>query len=271
MKRIIYTLTAVFSAASAVLLIADYITYISESGKFSFILYRDPLIAVLLGLCVLSVVQLKKHTPGIILVFCGYVFISSSEGFGYGLIGCDYFGTLLLMAAALTPAVYELWRYGMAARQEPKAPGQGRWRWLVTAAIVVTAYRVLPFIMETVIGNYDSLDNFLGNRTADIMGICALICFVIFCGLMNRRTSALYRMFFTGCILFDAVQTVFPSYGFLSHNFPPEKTGVIFVLFYVIYVLFILLILLHAFLTRRDGLLPQEIADSAQQSETPAA
>lgn len=270
MKRIIYTLTAVFSAASVVLLAVDYIVYFNEIGEFHLTFYRDPLIAVLAALCVLSVVQLKKRTPRLILVLCGYVFTSTSLGFGYGITSYGYLGTLLLMAVALTPAIYELWRYGMAARQEPTARAQDRWGWLLTAAIVITAYRVLPFMFRTVAGNYDSIDNFLGNRTADIMGICALVCFAVFSGLMNRRTSALYRTFFAGCILFDAVQTLFPSYGFFSELLSSGLLRTIFVILGGLYALFILLILVHAFLTRHDSLLPQEPAYDAPQVETPA-
>lgn len=271
MKRIIYILTAIISAAAAVLLIIDYIAYINESGKFSFILYRDPLIAVLLGLCVLSIVQLKKHTPKIVLVFCGYIFIASSLMFGYGYIGYDYFGTLLLIAAALTPAVYELSCHGMLVRQEPKRSGQGRWPWLLTATIALAACRLLPLMFQSAVSRSDTLEDYLGSYTTDVMGIATLVCFAVFCGLMNRRTSGLYRMFFTGCILFDAFQTVFPLYGYFSNLPSPEPVRTMFVFIEALYALFILLILIHAFLTRRDGMLPQGCTDITPQSETPAA
>lgn len=271
MKRIIYTLTAIFSAAAAALLIIDYIIYVIESGEFYFNLYRVPLIAVLLALILMSVIQLKKHTPGVILVLCGYVFIASSGIYSY--LGVNYLEVLLLMAAALTPAIYEFSHYSMMVLQEPKANGQGRWRWLNKAAIAVTVFRVWPFILQLYIDiRIDSNINISESYSTDIMGISALICFAVFCGLMSRRTSALYRMFFTGCILFDAVQTVFIDYSlFISHIFQGSMARTLFVFFEILYALFILLILIHAFLTKRDGMLPSERTDVMKQTETPAA
>jgi hypothetical protein len=271
MKRIIYMLTAVFSAIAASILIIENITDVNQYAS-SFFNYRSIDTTVLLALCIFSVIQFKRHTPRIILILCGYVFIASSS-VSYGYWGYSYFSTLLFMASALVPAVYEFSHYGTAARQDPKVHEQSRWRWLTKAAIALASCRALPFFLQVIIQiNINASSGILEYYSTDIMGIAALVCYAIFCGLMDRRTSGLYRAFFTGCIIFDAIQTVFIDYNrFFTNALPDPTAKALFVLFEVIYALFVLLILAHAFLTRRDGLLTQERLDATQRAETPAA
>jgi hypothetical protein len=271
MKRRIYLITAILSALTVVMFYAELI---AEGERF-FDLDFYILIGGVLALGILSAVQLIKHTPRLVLILCGYAFIASSMtsyycSFSHSSFGYIHLGTLLLMATALTPAVYEFSHYGMMVRREPIMRGQGRWRWLVTATIALTVYRVLPLLFQSVISRCGTLEEYLRNYSIDIMGIAALICFAVFCGLMDRRTSSLYRMFFTGCILFDAFQTVFPLYGFFSRLSHPDTVITLFVLLEVLYALFILLILIHALFTRRGGLITQEQTDAARQAGAPA-
>lgn len=264
MKRIIYTLTAIFSAITAAVSIIEYITNINEYGEFYFDFYRCTFIPVLLAFSVFSLIQLKKHTPRVMLIFSGYALFAASMTMYNSYLCC-----LLLLAAALMPAIYELSHYGMAVRQEPKRSGQFRWMLIaaMAMALALTAYRVMVSIYQSALYNYDTLDPY----SVDIMGISVLLSAAVFCALMNRRTSVLYRMFFTGCIVFDAILTVLPRYGFFSFGYPSDAGRILFISVTAVYALFVLLMLLHAFLTRHDGLVSQERGDSIQQAETPAA
>ncbi len=268
MKRIIYILAAIFSAVAALIFIIEFISGMGEYsvyyGGFFFYLYRCPEIAVLVVFSIFSVVQLKKHTPKIMLVLCGYVFLEAALT-----LNGQYLLGLLLMSTALIPAIYEFSRYGMMVRQQPKKSEKRRWLLAAGAALALglTAYRVFLSIMQAVRIEYDgSITYPLGGALiyypSGIIGIAVLLSAAAFCFLTNRRTGVLYRMFFTGCILFDALNTILLYYNviFLSDHIPDTSVR-IFVLFEALYALFILFILLHALLTRRSGLVTPEAPD----------
>ncbi len=271
MKRTIYILTAFISAVTVAVLYIEYISEVDLSGGYFFSPERSMLIAAVLALVVLSAVQLIKHTPGLILIVCGFVFIASSSA-QYNDMYYSRFSALLLLAAALIPAVYEFSHHGMMVRREPMAQWQSRWRWLTKAVAALAAFRSFPFLLNIMIDiRINAGSNILGSYSADILGISALICFAVFCRLMDRRTSALYRAFFTGCIIFDAVQTVFIGNNrFFSNTFPNQTVKALFIFLEIIYVLFILLILIHAFLSRRASLISQVYDEVSRQTGTPA-
>jgi hypothetical protein len=267
MKRVIYTLTAIFSAVAAAVLIIEPIAAIERSGYFFFDSSPFPEIIAILALGILSIVQLKKHTPRIMLILCGCVFFESVHT-----IDCRYLFGLLLMAAALTPAVYELSRYGMAARQEPVMREKRR-RLLIAAiplALALAAYRVMLSIMQSVIIEYDYFFYPFGDviyYPSGIIGILALLFAAAFCASMNRRTSALYRMFIAGFIVSDALGTFLLYYNTIFlRSYLPDTAVKMFILFEIVYALFILLISLHSSMTKRGSLLPQDAPDMTEQA-----
>lgn len=250
MKRIIYTLTAILSAVAAAIHIIESITDLYQFGTTAIpdiLIYRGIQIAVLLAISILSFVQLKKPTPRIMLLLCGYVFYESVLMINY-----MYLFGLLLMAAALVPAVYELSHYGMLVRQEPRQIEKNGW--MLAAALALSlalcACRAMLIITQASLNTSGGIPSF----SIDYLGISTLICAAVFCALMSRRTSMLYRMFFTGCVVFDTIRTIFTLYFFMQY-FISDYATIFFISMAAIYAIFVLLILVHALLTRRGSLI----------------
>lgn len=256
MKRIIYILTAILSASAAAIFIIEYILSINQSG-----FYIPYFIAVLLAISILSFIQLKKPTPRIMLLLCGYVFFESVLMIKY-----MYLFGMLLMAAALVPAVYELSHYGMMVRQEPQQSEKNRW---MLAAALPLALALCAFMVMLIV-TQASLDTTGGVMVfpMDYSGIAALLCTAVFCALMSRRTSVLYRLFFAGCVIFYAVQSISSNY-FIMHYFLPDSADIFFISMAAIYLLFISLIMVHTLITRRGSLtskLTREAQDHTGQA-----
>lgn len=255
MKRIIYTLTAIFSTSAAAILIIMYIESINEFGEF---FYPNSLIiiAVLLALGVLSVIQLKMSTPRILLILSGYIFFETVMTIN----SSQYLFGLLFMAAALIPAVYELSHYGMAVRQEPRRSEKSRWMLAAAPvlALALCAYTIMLIVTQASLNKSGSVMLF----PMDYSGIAALLSAAAFCALMNRHTSVLYRMFFSGCVIFYGIQSI-PSQYFFMDYYLSDSADMLFITMSVIYALFVLLIFVHAILTWR-GDLKNKITREAQ-------
>ncbi len=271
MKYAVYILTALLAVIVIVFILLNMIEYIdsaydafnSPSFWYPFLINIYD-IAVLVTYGVLSLIQLKKSTPRLILIFSGYIFFNN---IGFAFQFRSWF--LLCIIAGLLSAAYEFIKHG---RQVKKAPCQyERYRGLLIAAGVLAfinvAYGVLRIIPDYNIIFHGILLIFCYSI---VVGFITSICICIFCFIRHRRTSILYRMFFIGPYVIGAV--FIPSnivYNLVlsesSDNFTTsDPIGIIISLMLTI------LILIHTLKTRHDSILPQGAAGPPQQEEMPA-
>ncbi len=253
MKRVVYILTAVLAAVTAVLLVAasDF-SVVDADMMLETVVNFCLIVGVLVALAVLAVVQLFKPTPRLLLLFAGIAaMLSLPTVLGGGLEG------LLLLAAGLLPAIYLLACHGRAVKAQPVQPVKSGP--LVVAGVLAclcAAYKIVNMIATTVAFAAYNV-SFMTALTPNIGLLICLIALGVFCFLKRRRTSVLYRMLFAGLLAFNMLFLPFGVSAKLNVGFPLEYI-VSDVLVTVMQLLAVLFVLVHAAKHRREDFTPPE-------------
>lgn len=276
MKKAVYIASALISLAGILCylllrfpeLIARIDSY-PDSINDNFIWYEmagyifDACAISVLG--ILSLMQLKRSTPRLILIFSGAAFFAS---FGY--ISDFQLWGFLCLVAGLLPALYEFITYGKLLKGSTFQMQQyGK---MLTAAGVMACLCIITGIYSMI-----SSAMFYANKSfpippayyLGIIGIVQSICIAVFCFLRTRRTSVFYRMFFIGP---SALGALFFPINITFYLIMYAQPGYFYVdpVYYIgstISIALVILILSHASKTRHDGILPQESVALPQQHE----
>lgn len=206
MRKAVYIIAAALSAAAAVYMLFEAIHTMSSRSKP----FEDPLdwysnvqsfyyIAYFIVMAVLSLIQLKKSTPKIMLIFSGAVFFTS---LGFFFIFSVWYLIFMIVgvAAGLIPAVYEFIKHGRLVKKAPF------WNQKYDGIMIASGVIACVCILFSVYAMISNINLYLRHERE----LLAVICFqgvvsvsggvirAVFCFLRNRRTSVLYRIFFIG-------------------------------------------------------------------------
>ncbi len=266
MKYAIYILAALLAATVAVLILLNMVEYIGSgydtpNNPFYWYTFITNIfdISIILIFAVLSLIQLKKTTPRLILIFSGYMVLCNIS---FALQIRWWFA--LCIVAGLLSAVYEFVKHGIRVKKAPfHAERYGRL--LIFAGILACiniAYGIYSAIKNMPYnGLYQDIPIFYYSSFA--VGIVIGICIPVFCFIQNRRTGVLFRMFFIGpsalngllfpvSVVFYLIQSDYFSFDPLS------------IIGSVLSVSLAALVLIHAFKTRHDPIIPHDSEDSAE-------
>lgn len=280
MRKVVYITTALLATAFTVLSVLYIIDTINDNH--SFIGFEESLLwqivmpnffitAASLTFAILSLLQLKKSTPKLILLFCGNAFLASTNAIFMG----SWWFHLIYFIAGLLPALYELIKYGSLVKQAPFQ--RQRYDGVMIASGVLSSI-CIAFCIYSLLSYMSLYNGFETEFTAYIyystaIGVIQCICTAVFCFFKRRRTGVLYRMFFIGSSVMSGILLPVNVAYIVAISSTASYVYVdpVRVLGSLVSLSLVILIIVHTVKTRRDGILPQQPAPLAQQqTELPA-
>lgn len=175
MKYAVTILSALLAAVAAVLLAVRGLDLLDTGSSLLFV--------SMIALVVLAVIQFFKTTPRILLMFCGL-----GASLAVGAFAQGWLPALLMLAAAVMPAVYVLTGWARQVKAEPLRPEKNKI--LIAAGVMASIYAVYQVVAGVLTAG--SAEDWLGSGLAGTAGLA------VFCFLNRRKTSVFYRLMFFG-------------------------------------------------------------------------
>ncbi len=279
MKKIVYISTALLAAAYTVLLTLEFIEIINKDYG-SLIAFHEEIVTISsysiitvtsLVFAALSLIQLKKSTPRLILLFSSYAFFSSVDF----VFAEKWWIPFLYLIAGLLPAVFELIRHGRLVKISPLQ--QQRYDGMLIAAgvlsIICIAFHIYAFLSDVQLYKRFGSDILASYYYNFAVGSIRFVCTGLFCFFKYRRTGVFYRIFFIGSAAigflffpFYIIDTMIRAANATYSYVDPLRIVGSMIPFALVF-----LILIQAFKTRHDSLISREHMDITPQAEIPVS